>query len=253
MKKTSECLYESIMQDPDDDHLRMIYADALQDEQDTEAAKLKAEFIRVQVELAAIPEFLSLREISEQIIKERKWGRLEQGMRTEEKMRQVYVEAHRRFVEVDERQKYLRYQQYLLWPAVYNQFAAPKLIVSVSQYTVLWTDHVGATVRRGFIDTVRVGHYMTAHQQEIVKKTIQTNPVRKVDVSLLLRNNRQYGTYIDTQVFTRALRRSFQRATLKDSLSFTGSGHIVCGEPQDLQSFASQTIINWTRKEKNGP
>ena len=48
-----EALYRAILADPDDNTLRLIYADALEEESDTR----RAAFVRTQVELANLPEY----------------------------------------------------------------------------------------------------------------------------------------------------------------------------------------------------
>src|SRR4051812_12191663 len=48
-----EALYRAILADPDDDTLRLVYADSLEEEAEAD----RAAFIRTQVELARVPEY----------------------------------------------------------------------------------------------------------------------------------------------------------------------------------------------------
>jgi uncharacterized protein (TIGR02996 family) len=47
----------AIREDPDDDGVRLVYADWLEEHGDSEAQRARAEFIRVQIELKRLPEF----------------------------------------------------------------------------------------------------------------------------------------------------------------------------------------------------
>src|SRR5262245_26850393 len=54
MTSGDDLFFHALQQDPDDDNLRLVYADFLEESGDA-ASAARAEFVRVQVELAALP------------------------------------------------------------------------------------------------------------------------------------------------------------------------------------------------------
>lgn len=155
-----DALYAAVLDRPDDDTPRLVCADALDDLM-TPEAMARAEFIRVQCELARLPDEPFVR-VAEAVLAERlpRMSRLERNESRDILLPQCFPEARARVADRDAKRKELRRRERDLFqssgPAGWWANVPGNWRSTGDDMEIHATEGWRFVVRRGFVDEVRL-------------------------------------------------------------------------------------------------